>query len=111
MICLFFAGFIEEAQFVRSRRFNKVDLLVQGYLFSKVCRTNRSTFWRCRQARSTTYKCKCRAVTREIDNVIRVKFSQSAGQHNHVPLNEAILSRMQHVSYPKLEADEVNASI
>ncbi|XP_055304420.1 modifier of mdg4-like isoform X22 [Sitodiplosis mosellana] len=93
-------GFLDEAKFVRSRRFNKVDLLVEGYLYSKVCHTNRSTFWRCRQARSTTYKCKCRAVTREVDGIVKVKLSQSSGQHNHMPLADSVLSRMQYIEFP-----------
>lgn len=96
-------GFYDEAKFVKSRRFNKVDLVIDGYLYSKVCDTNRSTFWRCRQARSTTYKCKCRAVTREIDGKMRVKLSQSSGQHNHMPLADSILSKMQYVEFVKSE--------
>lgn len=91
---------------MRSRRFNKVDLLIEGYLYSKVCHTNRSTFWRCRQARSTTYKCKCRAVTRHIDGVMRVKLSQSSGQHNHLPLAESVLSRMQYVELQPYEPNQ-----
>lgn len=98
-----FVGFYDEARFVKSRRFNKVDLVIDGFLYSKVCDTNRSTFWRCRQARSTQYKCKCRAVTREIDGRMRVKLSQSSGQHNHFPLNESILSKMQYVEFVKSE--------
>lgn len=98
-----FVGFYDEARFVKSRRFNKVDLVIDGYLYSKVCDTNRSTFWRCRQARSTTYKCKCRAVTREIDGKMRVKLSQSSGQHNHMPLAESILTKMQYVEFVKSE--------
>lgn len=73
--------------------------MVDGYLFSKVCHTNRSTFWRCRQARANAYKCKSRAVTREIDGIHKVKMSQSCGQHNHLPLNNAALSRLQYVDY------------
>lgn len=96
---LIITGFAYDAQFVRSRRFNKIDLMVDGYLFSKVCHTNRSTFWRCRQARANAYKCKSRAVTREIDGIFKVKMSQSCGQHNHLPLNNAALGRLQYVEF------------
>lgn len=92
-------GFLYDAQFVRSRRFNKIDLLFDGYLYSKVCQTNRSTFWRCRQARANAYKCKSRAVTREIDGIHKVKMSQSCGHHNHTALTAAVLNRLQYVDY------------
>lgn len=92
-------GFEMDASFVLSRRFNKVDLLVDGHLYSKVCRTNRSTFWRCRQARSNAYKCKCRAVTRRVNGMQRVKLSQSSGNHNHPAVAKAAIERMQFVYY------------
>lgn len=101
----FIAGFIYDAQFVRSRRFNKIDLLFNGYLYSKVCQTNRSTFWRCRQARANAYKCRSRAVTREIDGIQKVKMSQSCGEHNHTALTSAILNRLQYVEYVSLPSN------
>lgn len=89
---------------MRSRRgADKVDLIIDGYLYSRVCDTNRSTFWRCRQARSTTYKCKCRAVTREIDGKMRYKETQSSGNHNHLALPDSTLNKMQYVELVKTE--------
>lgn len=64
-----------------------------------MCSTNRSTFWRCRQARSNAYKCKCRAVTRAVNGTQKVKLSQSSGQHNHPPVADAALNRMQFIEY------------
>lgn len=83
-VLCYFTGFVYNAEFVRSRRSaDKFDLMLDGYLFSKVCQTDRSTFWRCRQARSVV-KCKARCVTREVDGVVKVKLSQSQGVHNHL---------------------------
>lgn len=34
---------------------------------------------------------------------MRVKLSQSSGQHNHLPLAESVLNRMQYVDLPPFE--------
>lgn len=73
-----FVGFKYEAQFIRSKHGSR-SLVVNGAKFVKDRTTNETINWRC--ANFIRFKCKARAITREIEGREMVKLSQP--QHTH----------------------------